>query len=417
MTRSLLLLLSPAMLLLAGCNKALIQDVQPYVLMISFDGFRYDYVQDHDMPHFEEFIETGASAERLLPSFPSKTFPNHYTLVTGMYPGRHGLVDNTFYCPDLEKGYAVSNREAVENPNFYGGTPLWQLAQSQGLKAASYFWVGSEAPIQGMYPDYYYRYDEDVPNKERVDQVMEWLRLPEAERPRLISLYFSFIDTQGHQYGGESEEIAEALQEADALLGSIMEKLQHISLPVNVIVVSDHGMYTMEESVQTIISSQAITEKLADADIKAANGGSQLHIYTKDQAQAENIYQILKADKGAYDIYTRQQFPEDWHYEHTAAGDLLLTAKPGFYFKNLSQEEIRKRYAQPAYAGVHGYDPDVVDEMGGIFYAHGPQIKAGKRLPAFRNIHVYPLVAQLLGLSVPKDIDGRGAVLQSIIKK
>src|SRR5688500_9149888 len=159
----------------------------PYVILVSFDGFRYDYVEKYDLPNFKSFIKKGSASDGMIPSFPSKTFPNHYTLVTGLYPGHHGLVDNAFYDPTLHQYYAIRDRAAVHNPAYYGGTPLWQLAQQQGLKTASFFWVGSEAPIQGKYPDYYFDYDESVPNKKRVDQTVAWLKLPPTERPHFIS--------------------------------------------------------------------------------------------------------------------------------------------------------------------------------------------------------------------------------------
>ena len=166
-----------------------------YVLMISFDGFRHDYVEKYDAPHFKAFIEKGAKAEALTPSFPSKTFPNHYSLVTGMYPGNHGLVDNSFYDEELDVVYRASKRELVENPAFYGGLPLWQLTQQNGMKSASYFWVGSEAPVAGSFPDYYYIYDGSVSNEARIDEVVRWLNLPEEDRPHFISLYFSLVDS------------------------------------------------------------------------------------------------------------------------------------------------------------------------------------------------------------------------------
>jgi predicted AlkP superfamily pyrophosphatase or phosphodiesterase len=163
----------------------------PYVILISFDGFRHDYVQKFDPPHFKEFIRKGAAADGLIPSFPSKTFPNHYTLVTGLYPGHHGLVDNQFYDPVQLKRYGMGDRKAVLDTTFYGGMPLWQLAHKHGLKSASYFWVGSEVPLRGNYPDYYFPYNQSVPNKDRVDQTIAWLKLPEKDRPHYFTVFLS----------------------------------------------------------------------------------------------------------------------------------------------------------------------------------------------------------------------------------
>ena len=179
---------------------------RPYVIMISFDGFRHDYVEKFDAPNFKSFIANGASAEAMMPSFPSKTFPNHYTMVTGLYPGNHGLVDNSFYDPTLDVQYGMRNRALVENPAFYGGLPLWQLVQKNGMKSASYFWVGSETAIAGSFPDYYHIYDGDVNNDDRITAVIDWLKLPQDQRPNYISLYFSLVDSESHASGPNSEK-------------------------------------------------------------------------------------------------------------------------------------------------------------------------------------------------------------------
>jgi len=180
------------------------QQDRPYVVMVSLDGFRYDYAEQYQAPHLLRLAQEGASASAMLPSYPSKTFPNHYTLVTGLYPARHGLVGNTFYDSEKADMYRIRDREKVEDGSWYGGTPLWVLAEQNGMLAASYFWVGSEADVQGVRPSYWYPYDGDVPHGERVRQVIEWLELPPAQRPHLITCYFSVVDSRGHQIGRAS---------------------------------------------------------------------------------------------------------------------------------------------------------------------------------------------------------------------
>src|SRR5882762_1845619 len=186
----------------------------PYVVLVSFDGFRYDYVSRFHPPNFEKFIHEGTAAEGMIPSFPSKTFPNHYTLVTGLYPGHHGLVDNQFYDPELKIKYSIRDKAVVQNPAFYGGTPLWILAKRQGVRSASCFWVGSETVIQGEKPDYFLDYDEAFSNDKRVQQTLEWLKLPEKERPHFITLYFSLVDTEGHDTGPNSEALKRTVLKA-----------------------------------------------------------------------------------------------------------------------------------------------------------------------------------------------------------
>ena len=176
-----------------------------YVLLVSFDGFRNDYPEKFNLPNFQQLKQKSSYSKGLIPSFPSKTFPNHYTIITGMYPGSHGLVDNKFFSPSLQKIYSIPDRSAVQNPDFYGGTPLWQWFQQHGIKTASYFWVGSEAPIQGQFPTYYHIYDQNIPYSKRVDEVMNWFRLPEEDRPQFVTLYFEFVDSAGHRTGTNSE--------------------------------------------------------------------------------------------------------------------------------------------------------------------------------------------------------------------
>ena len=385
------------------------QKDRPYVILISFDGFRYDYASRFDLPNFKHFIKNGAAAEGIIPSFPSKTFPNHYTLVTGLYPGHHGLVDNQFYDKELDLAYTMRDSKMVQNPNFYGGTPLWQLAQQQGLKSASCFWVGSEAPVQGEFPTYYYPYNESMPNKERVDLVMDWLKLPKKKRPQFISLYFSLVDSEGHNTGPNSQELKNTALEADSLLGYLMQGLKKIKLPVNVILVSDHGMYELEQKEETYITLSKILN-LADTTVRIVNGGTQAHFYTN---KVDSLYNALKAVEENFEVYKRENFPARWNYNHARVGDVMIVANPGHYIQVNSRNFGR---LQSPVFGVHGYDPDEVPEMKGIFYANGPNIKAGTTLPALKNVHVYPFVALLLGLTPPQT-DGDVNVLKPVYKK
>ncbi|HMV09665.1 MAG TPA: ectonucleotide pyrophosphatase/phosphodiesterase [Cyclobacteriaceae bacterium] len=382
----------------------------PYVIMVSFDGFRHDYVERYNLPNFKKLIKQGAAAEALIPSFPSKTFPNHYTLVNGLYPGNHGLVDNEFYDPAQKKLYKTKDRTMVEDSSFYGGVPLWQLAKQQGMKSASFYWVGSEAKILGTFPDYYRLYDADVKNEERVDQTIRWLELPEAERPHFISLYFSFVDHEAHTSGPTSKATQRVLHTADSLLGMLMTKVETLKLPVNIVVVSDHGLYEMkrQEKVFRYVDHLINT---TDTSVVFANAGSQVHFYTK---RVDSLYAVLKKQAKGFNVYKQSEFPERWHYRHHRSGDIMIVADPGTYFlpapKDLSAWEGTGNF------GEHGYDPALTKEVNGIFYAMGPNVKKGVRLKPFENIHVYPFVAKILGLKTPL-IDGDGKVLEIIYKK
>jgi alkaline phosphatase D len=379
------------------------------VILVSFDGFRHDYVEKYNLPNFKKFIKQGASAEALIPCFPSKTFPNHYALVTGLYPGNHGLVDNDFYDPIRKKKYYTKNRLAVEDPSFYGGTPLWQLAQQHGLKSASFFWVGSETKIQGSFPDYYRMYDVKIKNEERIEQAVNWLKLPEAIRPHFISLYFSMVDHEAHATGPTSVEIQKVLHSADSLVGMLMNEVRKLKLPVNIIIVSDHGLYDLkrEEKVFRYVD-QLINTK--DTSVVFANAGSQVHFYTK---QADSLYTVLKAQAKGFKVYKQSEFPDRWHYKNVRSGDVLIVAEPGTYFLTTTRD--LSKWEGTGNFGEHGYDPALTDQVNGIFYAMGPNVKKSK-VKAFENIHVYPFVAKILGLKIP-EIDGDAKVLEEIYKK
>lgn len=382
----------------------------PYVVLVSFDGFRYDYATKYNLPHFKSLIKQGASAE-MIPSFPSKTFPNHYTIVTGLYPGHHGLVDNSFYDTELKKSYGMKDPKAVTDPAFYGGTPLWQLTQQGGMKSASYFWVGSETAIQGKTPDYYYPFNDSEPNQKRIDQTIEWLNLPEADRPHFISIYFSLVDHAGHDFGPSSNETKQAGMTADSLLGNLMDKLKTVKLPVNLIVVSDHGMVELKQEESTYI----VLNKLLDTKNKAvsfANGGTQTHFYTSNP---DSLYNLLKKLENHFKVYRQKDFPAKWNYQGPRIGDPMIAAEPGYYISVTPKDFVKYPPKAPVF-GVHGYDPSVVKDTHAIFYAIGPNVKSGSTVPAFENINVYPFIAKILGLKTPK-IDGDVKVLEGIYKK
>lgn len=382
----------------------------PYVIMVSFDGFRHDYVERFNLSNFKKLISKGAAAEALIPSFPSKTFPNHYTLVTGLYPGNHGLIDNEFYDPAQKKLYAIKNRQMVEDPSFYGGIPLWQLAQQQGMRAASFYWVGSEAKILGSFPDYYKLYDAKIKNEERVEQTINWLKLPEAQRPHFISLYFSLVDHEAHNTGPTSEETQKVLHTADSLMGMLMDKVQTIKLPVNIIVVSDHGLHEMKREEKVFVHVNKLIDT-KNPSVVFANAGSQAHFYTKN---VDSLHAVLKAQERNFKVYKQSEFPERWHYKHIRSGDVLIVAEPGTYF--LTEPRDLGKWEGKGNFGEHGYDPALTKDVNGIFYAMGPNIKQGIKLKPFENIHVYPFVAKILGLKIP-EIDGDVKVLERIYKK
>lgn len=400
-----------------SCANTEVKNETPYVILISFDGFLHDYVQKYETPNFDKFIANGVAAEAMIPSYPSKTFPNHYTIVTGLYPNNHGLVDNSFYDKELDKRYSIGNREMVENPAFYGGLPLWQLVQKNGLMSASFFWVGSEAPIAGSFPDFYEIYDGKVANEDRIDTVIDWLKLEVEARPNFISLYFSLVDDAGHASGPNGERTNKAVQEADRLLGLLMNQLKSVDLPVNVILTSDHGMNEIAPKSENYIDISQLLGGLDQDKVLGVNNGAHVQFYLKDESYRKDLLSYLKTYKKAnlFNVYEKGKMPESWNYgTHPRVGDVFIKMTPGNYISSASR--INRAITTKAYRGEHGFNPEDTDDMGAIFYANGPNFKSGLILPKFKNIHVYPLIARILGIAELPTIDGKLEVLQPALR-
>jgi predicted AlkP superfamily pyrophosphatase or phosphodiesterase len=376
---------------------------KPYVIMVSFDGFRYDYAEKYEAKNLQQMGRENVQAESMIPSFPTKTFPNHYTLVTGMYPQNHQLVSNSFYKPSEGSFYKIRNREQVEDGTNYGGTPLWVLAEQQGMKSACFFWVGSEAEIQGVRPSYYYRYDSKLPYKSRVQQVLNWLNMPEEDRPQFITLYFSEVDSKGHRYGPDSKKTKKAVQEMDELIGFMREEFSKLDLPINLIITSDHGMVKINTK-QPIDLNEMINLE----PFKVAFGSNLAMLYHEDKALIKAAYQMLKNQEKNFRVFLKEDFPDSLHFSKgERIGDILLLSDPPYIFGK------RNSVSSP---GTHGFNPYRLKEMHTIFYAEGPAFKKQQLIPSFENIHVYPLIAEILGLEYDETaIDGKLEVLEDIL--
>jgi predicted AlkP superfamily pyrophosphatase or phosphodiesterase len=365
---------------------------KPYVILVSIDGFRYDYAQRYNANHLNQF---DVSAKKLIPAFPSKTFPNHYALVTGLYPGHNGLVSNSFYDRDKKEHYRIQDRKVVEDASYYKGTPLWVLASQQKMVSASMFWVGSEAPIQSVFPTYHFKYNGQVTNQQRVNQTIKWLTLPEKIRPHFITLYFSITDDVGHKYGPNSPQIKEAVQSIDQTIGNLVEQTQSLDLPINIIVVSDHGMLEVDrENViypENFIPTGTIT-----------SNSFPFMVYADDSVFIDSLYNNLKSDSRRFNVYLKSNIPDRFHYDlnDSRIGDLIIMPKPPYTFGEKTKPLL------PG-SSTHGYDPFDSPEMGAIFYAKGPAFLKGIRIDSLKNVDVYPLISKILNLDYdPNQIDG-----------
>lgn len=377
---------------------------KPYVVMVSLDGFRWDYPELHNAKNLQSMMSQGSYVERLIPSFPSKTFPNHYTLATGLYPANHGLIGNTFYSRSKGDNYSLGNRDAVEDGSWYGGTPLWLLAEQQGMLAASFFWVGSEADIKGEHASYHFKYNGKIPYHLRVEKVKRWLELPEATRPHIIFLYFSLTDSAGHSYGPEAPETGEAVRYVDELIGELRNCIQQSDLPINLIVTADHGM--------TEVTNTINVGDYADLKENRFVSGPMAMIYTDSEAETERIYQELMGHKH-FSVYHQDGLPSYLNFSNPdRIGDLVIVTDPPNVLMHWNKNEAANYYSA---IGTHGYDPFKTVDMSAIFIAEGPGVRSGLRLAPVENIHVYPFVASLLQLTITDAIDGKADKLAPLL--
>ncbi|WP_235938230.1 ectonucleotide pyrophosphatase/phosphodiesterase [Chitinophaga solisilvae] len=380
------------------------QQSKPYVIMISIDGFRYDYAEKHNAVNLLRLSGQGVRATAMQPSFPTLTFPNHYTLATGMYPAHHGLVDNHFYDRKRDSIYRVGNRNTVEDGTWYGGIPLWVLAEKQQMISASYFWVGSESAIQNVRPTYYFRYQEKTGIDSRIQQVVNWLSLPEDQRPHLITFYFPEVDHSGHSYGPDSDSTRKAVQFVDAAIGKMVQEVNKLHLPVNFIVVADHGMLSIDQDHPiTLPDSPAIKS------LRKVVSSEKMMYYGNNEADIQAAYNIFKQHQHHYTAWLKKETPDRWHYGqedvYNRIGDIILVAEANHVF------DIGRRVPP----GHHGFDNNLTD-MNAIFMAWGPAFRSNTRIPTFENIHVYPLVARILGLTITQPIDGKVEVLEHTLQ-
>jgi predicted AlkP superfamily pyrophosphatase or phosphodiesterase len=401
------------------------QQAKPYVVLVSLDGFRYDYAQKY---HARNLLKLGArgvsTPEGMIPAYPSITFPNHYTIVTGLYPEHHGIVANVFYDPARQQVYSYKDPQTEVDGTWYGGTPLWSLAEQQGMRAACFFWPGSEAEIQGKRPTYYMKYDGKFPNRARTEQVLAWLRLPPEERPHFITLYFSDVDSAGHAHGPDSPEVAAAVGAVDAEIGRLAEGVRKLKLPVDLIVLADHGMIQVQGSYIDL-------EQYFDRGLLVKSVES--FLYAKSDADAGKIYEALRGKSDKFDVYRSGHVPEGLHFDgNPREGDPVVVATGPYLIRvNGEARGPVPGGAQPNAAdsmhgfgppvGMHGYDPAHMKEMRAIFVAAGPDIRRDVKLLPFENVNVYPMIARILGLDIEHlktgPIDGHLKALRVILSK
>ncbi|HEX8358879.1 MAG TPA: ectonucleotide pyrophosphatase/phosphodiesterase [Longimicrobium sp.] len=401
---------APHVLVQAERRNAPEQQAKPYVVLVSYDGFRPDYVETVPAPRLARLRREGVSAPYMLPVFPSKTFPNHYSIATGMYAGTHGVVGNQMWDPTLRASFAVGDSVSERDPRWYGGDPLWVTAERQGMLSAALYWPGSQVPIGGVLPTYHARYDKSVSSRARMDQVLKWLRLPPERRPHLVAVYIGEVD-EGHHPPG-SPQVRAAVERTDEALSRLLDGIAALPIAreVNVVVVSDHGMQDVRYG-----RTEYLSDHIPLQGVRVVGTGPSTSLFFDgDTAARERARTALRSGLRAKGVYRRDEIPARYHLGASPrAGDLLVEMRaPDLVLVRRPAPGAPRPGTDP---GNHGYDP-ALPTMHAFFAAQGPAFRARTRVPPFENVHLYPLITTILGLRPNPAIDGRASVLAPLLR-
>jgi predicted AlkP superfamily pyrophosphatase or phosphodiesterase len=367
------------------------------VVLVSIDGWRWDYLSTFAPPALTALSARGVTSEGLVPVFPSKTFPNHYTIVTGLYPDRHGIVSNNMRDPALPGMFTLSNVDVQRDTRWWGGVPLWVTVERQGQVAATMFWPGSDREIAGDRPTFWRPYDGDVSNFDRVDQVLSWLDRPEAERPTFLTLYFEEVDSAAHEFAPEGPETRKAALNVDAAIGRLLAGLEarNLTPQANVVVVSDHGMAT------TVPTRTVFVDDYIDLSTIDVIDWSPILGVSPRGGSAAAVYEALSGKHPAMQVFKSEDLPAKYRLAaHPRYPAVVGVADDGW---TITSRARAARFSEVT-GGNHGYDP-VHRSMHGLFIAAGPVFRSGVQVPRFENVHVYELLCRALGVR-PEANDG-----------
>ena len=377
------------------------------LILISIDGFRADYLNRGLTPNLNAIAGDGVHATAMRPAFPSLTFPNHYTLVTGLYPDHHGIVNNTMVDPVLGK-FSYKKSAELSARWWEGAEPLWTTADKQGARPATMFWPGSDVEIRGRRPDYYLPFDGKMTAGQRIDQVLAWLDQPAEQRPRFLTLYFEQLDHESHDHGPGSPEADAALHAVDANIGHLIGELKKRNLyaKANLVIVSDHGM------AETDAERTVILDTIIDLEhIDLVTSGIAVGINLKPGYEAE-AERALLGKHGHMQCWRKGELPARLHYgTNPRIPALVCVPESGWLIET---REFHSRPNHRVHGGEHGYD-NADPDMRALFIAHGPAFKRGLTVPEFDNVDVYPLLAYLLGIK-PEPNDGNPATMREMLQ-
>ena len=387
---------------LAGACK---EDGPQRVLLVSLDGFRWDYRERFDTPTLDAMAAAGVSAGKLQPGFPSKTFPNHFTLVTGLVPDHHGIISNNMRdprIPDVE--FSMSNRAAVIDPRWWEAEPIWTQLEKQGRRTAPLLWPGSEAPIGGVMPDHWTKYEQELTDDQRIEMLAALFDKPESEWPDFATLYWHDVDTAGHRENPDSEAMRAVVERVDGALGRLIARLRARKAMVNVIVVSDHGM-----SAQSPDRAIYLEDYIDMSLVETIDSSPNIAVFPV-KAGVDEIYTQLTGRHPHLKVYRRGDYPARLQFgTHPRVPPIYAMADEGWQI-------IPRRRAgrNPSSGGAHGYD-NAAESMQGLFVAAGPALKSGVKVDRYRSIDVYELMCRILGVT-PKKNDGSADAAKALLR-
>lgn|SRR5208282_1455943 len=378
------------------------------LILISLDGFRWDYLQKFkaQTPHLNQLAAEGVHARRLISAFPSLTFPNHYTIVTGLWPEHHGIVNNRMYDPNFKAEFNIANNPGPTDGRWWGGEPIWVTAIKQGRVADCMFWPGSEAEIDGVRPAEWKPYNGRVSPDNCVDAGLAWLAQTN-QRPSLVTLYFHEVDTESHRHGVESPQVAQAAAQEDAAIGRLMDGLHRLQLDntANVIIVSDHGMTDL--STNRII---ALSDYVDLNSVRVDSTGAIAGLRPLD-GNTNMLYDRFAGKENHFKVYCRENMPARFHYtDNPRIPSVVLVADEGWYI-NRSKLEAGRHFE----SATHGFDPEL-ESMGATFIAWGPAFQHGVTLPPTQTVNIYNLLCATLGLK-PAPNDGDDSLARAVLAK
>ena len=389
------------------------QAVEPAPLvLISLDGFRWDYCARHpgETPNLRRLIDEGVTARGLIPVFPSNTFPNHYSIVTGLYPSRHGIINNQFFDPARGAVFYYNQSASARDDRWWGGEPIWITAARQGRASACSFWPGSEAAVAGLRPTYWKPYNYDgAPFEKRLDELVAWLRLPAVRRPAIVTFYLEETNTAGHRYGPGSPQLIAAIQLLDTRVGALSARLRAAGIAANLVIVSDHGMTTCDAG-RVLLLDDYLDLATVQIDFEESCAGLRPRAGNDVASMMRALAKIPPAQAKAY---RAADLPPRFHIAaaNPRVPPVWIVPAEGWHVVRRSlYHQALTRFL----SGQHGYDP-AYESMHGIFIAHGPAFKSGVVVDAVENIHLYNLLCAALALT-PAPNDGDDRLVKTVLR-